>query len=178
MFSNRLYDVLVAVCFILLLALIAAKVGEDNAVRLTGRFVAADGDSLVQDGRRLRLLGIDAPELAQTCRLDGTEWPCGKEARKALSALVSGRDVLCRGAELDKYGRLLVRCHRGDEDLNAAMVRSGLALAYGAYEREEEGARAQRLGLWAGDFALPSEWRRRHGGRDDADEVHKSGFDF
>ncbi len=125
-----------------------------------GRLRVSDGDSLSLDGVRVRLSGIDAPELAQTCRVAGADHPCGREARDHLVASIAGRPVVCAGAKLDKYRRRLGRCRAGDLDLNAEMVRSGWAVAYGAYEREEIEARIGRRGLWAGDFEWPEDFRR------------------
>jgi endonuclease YncB( thermonuclease family) len=43
------------------------------------------------------------------------------------------------------------------------MVASGMAVAYGGYNREEAEARAQKRGLWGSDFKLPRDWRRERG---------------
>ncbi len=45
-----------------------------------------DGDTLEIHGQRIRLHGIDAPESRQLCHLDGTRWPCGKDAANTLTA--------------------------------------------------------------------------------------------
>lgn len=132
-----------------------------------GRLHVADGDSLTLDGVRVRLLGIDAPEQDQTCVLAGTRHPCGREAREHLLHLIGGRDVTCAWGREDKYGRRLGRCRAGTTDLNAEMVRSGWAVAYGGFEREEAEARAHGRGLWSGDFVLPEDFRRdKRDGRD------------
>jgi endonuclease YncB( thermonuclease family) len=132
-----------------------------------GRLHVADGDSLTLDGIRVRLLGIDAPELDQTCRLAGMTHPCGREAREHLIGLVAGRSVTCSWSREDRYGRRLGRCSAGETDLAAEMVRSGWAVAYGGYEREETEARAHRRGLWSGDFVWPQDFRRdRHDHRE------------
>ena len=128
--------------------------------RHVGHLRVADGDSLELDGVRIRLLGIDAPELAQSCSLAGMVHPCGRESREHLLHLVAGRPVTCLSSDLDRYGRRLGRCRAGDTDLNAEMVRSGWAIAYGGYHREESEARAHGRGLWSGDFVWPEEFRR------------------
>jgi endonuclease YncB( thermonuclease family) len=128
--------------------------------RHEGRLRVADGDSLELDGVRLRLEGIDAPELDQSCSLLGAAHPCGREAREHLLHLIAGRPVTCVSRDLDRYGRHLGRCRAGDTDLNAEMVRTGWAVAYGAYDRQEAEARAHGRGLWSGDFTWPQEFRR------------------
>jgi endonuclease YncB( thermonuclease family) len=130
--------------------------------RVDGRPRVIDGDGLEVAGLRLRLAGIDAPELAQTCRLGGREAACGETARDRLAALVAGHRVACDWGRLDKWRRPLARCRVGDLDLAAAMVRDGWAVAYGGHEAEEAEARAAGRGLWGGGFDWPEDWRRAH----------------
>ncbi len=137
--------------------------GED----ISGQVRVVDGDSLAIGKRRLRLKGIDAPEIKQRCRKDGLEYGCGVEAASFLRGLVGRQTVDCKGEGTDRYGRDLVRCKAGGVDLNATMVRSGHAIAFGDYESVEAVARAERAGLWAGDFQRPKEWRIVHGGLDE-----------
>ena len=133
---------------------------------LHGSAVAADGDSLRFDSARVRIVGIDAPELDQSCwRADGAEWACGQAARRHLESLVSRGEVRCAPEGEDQHGRLLATCNVAGADVGAAMVRAGLAVAYGRYEREEAAARAARDGMWDGSFTEPREWRDAGGGR-------------
>lgn len=123
-----------------------------------------DGDTLDIAGRRIRLDGIDAPESDQTCRRNGATVRCGAESSAHLGHLAGHGPVHCRLTGRDRYGRSLGICSRDGDDLNATMVRGGHALAYRTYSRryvsEEEEARSQRRGLWAGDFVAPWDWRR------------------
>jgi endonuclease YncB( thermonuclease family) len=133
----------------------------------SGKFHAADGDSLAIDGQRMRLKGIDAPELHQSCERAGAAWACGREARDALQRLAGTASTQCGGSEADQYGRLLVVCRSGALDINGEMVRTGMAVSYGDYGREEAAARAEKAGLWAGTFDRPRDFRddeRQHGG--------------
>jgi len=126
----------------------------------------SDGDSLRSGKIRIRLFGIDAPERKQRCTQDdGTSWACGVAARAALRRLVErAPELQCQLADIDRYGRMVMRCFAGDIDLSAAMVRSGYALAYrkyaGDYISDENSAQAARHGIWAGHFQTPWEWRR------------------
>lgn len=120
---------------------------------------AKDGDSLTVDAREVRLFGIDAPELDQTCMRNGASWSCGAEAAGRLSRLVTGREVRCRTVNTDDYGRAVSRCTVGTSDINSAMVESGYALAYRHYSSQyvtaEERAKAAKRGLWSGTFEAP-----------------------
>ncbi len=130
---------------------------------LSGRPHVGDGDGLTFDGTRVRLVGIDAPELMQNCdAVAGGRHACGEEARAHLAALIDEREVSCRWSRLDRYGRLLGECRAGDLDLNSAMVRDGWAVAYGAHGAEEAEAKAAGRGIWSGSFVPPEEWRREH----------------
>lgn len=135
---------------------------------LTGSVRVADGDSLELGGERIRLEGIDAPELRQSCGApDGgpadAAWPCGEKARQALKRLVSAGEVSCRPVDEDRYGRAVAICTAGGRDVGAAMVEEGWAVATGlAYLREQGRAREARRGIWAGSFEMPAQWRARH----------------
>lgn len=152
-------DAASALCILLALALGAFLLRPEA---LTGPVRVVDGDTLVLDGHRIRLSGIDAPEIAQSCERNGAAYRCGEAAASALRELVAGGPVACRLSGRDRYDRALGRCSAGGQDLGAALVRSGLAVAYGGYAAEESEARARRAGLWAGTFQRPSEWRRGH----------------
>jgi endonuclease YncB( thermonuclease family) len=129
-----------------------------------GKYVAIDGDSLRTGTRSLRLYGIDAPELNQTCNDgQGTEYPCGKEAARALRELVSGKKLDCRARDHDRYKRLVVICNDGELEINREMVRLGWAIAYDrhsyAYVLAERDARKNQRGMWYGDFQDPADYR-------------------
>jgi len=90
-----------------------------------------DGNTLEIQGERVRLFGMDAFELAQTC-LDarGEPWRCGVEAKAALADLVQDHPVACRVMVDDPDGGYVARCRVQDDiDIGGYMVSSGLALA-------------------------------------------------
>ncbi len=121
---------------------------------LTGEASVIDGDTIEIDGQRVRLEGIDAPEAAQRCTAKwvGT-WPCGREATRALMDLSEGRVLTCRRTGTDRYGRFLGVCFKDGLDINAEMVRRGLAWAFVKYSSryvggEEAEARGKKIGIW------------------------------
>ena len=126
----------------------------------------SDGDSLRSGKLQIRLFGIDAPEKRQQCtNADGAKWDCGMAAQKALTALVASVPQLqCNLIDVDRYGRVVMRCFAGKTDLGAALVQAGLALAYrqysSIYNADEESAKTVKLGMWAGAFTAPWVWRR------------------
>jgi len=125
-----------------------------------------DGDTIVIGGAPIRLHGIDAPESAQSCKdAAGKPWPCGEEATRVLGQLIGGREVTCAFKTRDKYKRLVSVCYAGGFDLNAEMVRRGLAWAFVRYSRDyvtlEAEARTRRRGIWQADN-MPA-WDYRSG---------------
>ncbi|OQP88345.1 hypothetical protein BTR14_02600 [Rhizobium rhizosphaerae] len=152
--------VLVLAAVALLVAILSHPKGARS---VSGRAQVVDGDTLVLSGRRLRirLVGIDAPERAQTCILpENPAWDCGEAARHRLEQLIDGRAVTCEGEGQDRYGRLLAHCRAGETALNAAMVEAGFAVASGDFRAEEARARLEHRGLWASRFTRPQIWRR------------------
>lgn len=129
-----------------------------------------DGDGFHLGTERIRLWGIDAPELDQECKRDRVAYRCGEQARDALKGLLAAGNVRCEAIDRDRYRRTVARCWADGRDLGAEMVRLGWAVdfrrySHGFYEAEEQEARRVKRGLWAGEFISPSEWRRGHKGR-------------
>ncbi|MEQ1689352.1 MAG: thermonuclease family protein [Sphingopyxis sp.] len=132
-----------------------------------------DGDTLdlrLDSGVSIiRLSGIDAPEYHQTCRTaQGTEWPCGHDARAKLETLVLVRPLRCTTQARDQYRRKVSTCATpATPDVGAAMVAMGLAISpaergNARYAAEQDAARDAHLGLWQGAFQTPAEWRAAH----------------
>ena len=145
-----------------------AAVADDGADVYAARVTRVfDGDTVwvkpLAGGpyRKLRLDGIDAPEI---CQRDGTA------ARDALAGRVLRQVVQVRVHASDTYGRGLARLtHQGD-DINGWLVQRGWAWSYrwrtgdGPYAALEERAREARQGLFAHPAAqTPRDFRRVHG---------------
>lgn len=118
---------------------------------------AVDGDTIDVGGiGRVRLLGVDAPEIGQGF---DTPAPFAREARNFMTSLVVGRWVrLETDAEShDGYGRLLAYVIRDDGvDASAALLREGLARISARYplrrlselQTAQADAQAARRGMW------------------------------
>ena len=112
--------------------------------------VVHDGDTLRCGPDRVRLFGVDAPEVR---RGKTPAEPLAYEARDELVRLTRGR-VGCRVVDHDRYGRSVARCWSdASPDINAALIRSGLATEYrryskGAYATAEDEARRAGRGAW------------------------------
>ncbi len=163
---RSVYSVLVPVAFALVSGLSSGLFSAAVAARawpapvplnqdFAGFARVLDGDTIQVGDTRVRLEGIDAPENAQTCaRASGENWPCGNAATKALQTMIEGRSVVCRNLGLEKYGRTLATCSIDGHNINAEMVRRGLAWAFVRYSSTyvalEDEARAAQRGIWQG----------------------------
>ena len=151
----------------LAMALTAAPV---LAQSITGQAQISDGDSLVVAGHRIRLVGIDAPELSQTCSTNEAAWACGERAKRVLEDLVKDQDVHCRIQGFDQYERSLAVCSTEFLSLNEAMVELGWALAYTQFSAEyleaQSRAKDRAAGIWASTIIPPWEHRTAHASKE------------
>lgn len=132
--------------FALLVCLAAAGVAQWSGFRLLPGGVVAptattfcrsprvlDGDTLDCGGRRIRLYGIDAPELPGHCRPGRDCTPGDPFASQARLRSLTRGEVACGEVDVDVYGRSVARCTGPEGDLSCAMLESGHAVRrYGA----------------------------------------------
>ncbi len=149
-------------------ALVAATAlgaaSESRAAELTGTPVIIDGRTVDLGGERIRLAGIDVPDLAQKCRRDRRWIECGAVSASQLADITAGAAaVVCDAAAPDAEGIRTARCNADGYDLAGGMVYTGWALAEGAagrrYLAREEAARAAGRGIWRYEFVPPGDWR-------------------
>ena len=155
----------VVLAAILVLRLVPQSVptGDPTQSVMVERVV--DGDTLIiSGGTRVRLLGIDTPELA---RGDHPEEPGAAQARDFLREAVERRQVSLGfdREPYDKYGRRLAYIYRQGRLINEDVIRQGWSPArtrfpYSTamkerFRRAEREAREQRRGLWSDAFQEP-----------------------
>ena len=126
--------------------------------------IAGNGTKL-----RIRLLGIDAPEVAHGPRPGR---PYGQETRDYLARLIGGRTVRVETYGYDGYERILAVVFLGPINVNVELVEQGLAEVYRgapcmAYCRDlrvaELRAKRDRVGMWAQreKYESPAAFRKR-----------------
>ena len=152
-----------------ILLLLAFVTQNALAISFSGVVVAVhDGDTLtVKSGStrtKVRLAGIDAPELNQSF---------GIESRNSLRSLVLHKEVQIEAQKLDKYKRLVGRVFIEHKDINLEQLKSGAAWMYlthtaslkrrdrTIYINAESTAQLDGLGLWINqDSTPPWVWRK------------------
>ena len=107
-----------------------------------------DGDTVYINNYKIRLEGIDAPEIKQKCKKEKLkissiigytfykDYDCGKYSKEKLAVKVNGSKIRCISSTKDRYKRYLAKCFKDGINLNQWMVRSGLAVAYRRYSKE------------------------------------------
>lgn len=120
-----------------------------------GEVVAVhDGDTVrvLHDGKeeKVRLFGIDCPELGQAF---------GRQAREFTSAMAFGKMARVSVSDTDRCGRTIGELFVDGKSVNRELVKAGYAWAYihfsAQFEPDESVARRARAGLWADSNPIP-----------------------
>ena len=138
-----------------------------NAEYLTGYAKVIDGDTLVLSKKKIRLFGIDAPEIKQKCNkgfYQGESYLCGVYSKKRLINKLDNKKINCKIITVDRYRRLIGICYLKNEDINEWMVANGYAIAYRKFSKKyvlsENKAKEKFKGIWSGYFLDPEKWRK------------------
>jgi len=122
-----------------------------------------DGDSItvLSDSKvqtKIRLTGIDAPELGQ---------PFGKKAKQVLSDKCFNKNVIVQSLGTDRYGRTLAWVYTLDHEcINVYMIKMGCAWHYKQFSNDmtldiaEADARKAQLNIWSDKNSIPP-WEYR-----------------
>ena len=144
-----------------------------QASEVIGLPKVVDGDTIHIKSYKIRLEGIDAPEMKQKCKKPylqimfftfQKDYYCGQVSKKKLIQKIGNKPVKCILLGKDRYKRYLAQCFKGNINLNKWMVRNGYAVAYRRYSKlyisDENFAKEEKLGLWKGTFVKPEKWRK------------------
>tara|TARA_B100001093_G_scaffold509637_1_gene574056 strand:- start:456 stop:959 length:504 start_codon:yes stop_codon:yes gene_type:complete len=147
-----------------------------NAAEIYGESKIIDGDTVHINTKKIRLEGIDAPEIKQQCKKPflkisaiiglqfNKSYSCGVISKKKLIDKIGSSRIKCISSSKDRYKRYLATCFKNKINLNKWMVRNGYAVAYKRYSkdyvRDEEYAKENLLGMWEGSFIMPEKWRK------------------
>tara|TARA_B100000953_G_scaffold75872_1_gene61303 strand:- start:2139 stop:2612 length:474 start_codon:yes stop_codon:yes gene_type:complete len=109
-----------------------------------------DGDSI---NLRMRIAGIDTPEINQKCRKSRLEIiDCGILSKIYLKELMEKMpgELVISVVGTDHYGRLLVKVLKGGVNIGEMLVKKGMAFSYkDNYRLEENKAKQEGVGFWS-----------------------------
>jgi len=147
------------------------------SILLSGQFKVTqvyDGETLGVGGRgielKVRLAGIDAPEISRSRRNTGQ--PYSGQAKRYLSGLVLNKIINVDRYGIDPDNRVLGVIYVGTKNVNLELVKAGLAevsrgkppkgLDLRPYLQAENEARKAAKGMWSmGDkYISPKDWRK------------------
>ena len=144
-----------------------------NSEIISGKAITIDGDTIKIKNKKIRLHGIDAPEIKQLCQRTflsififsfQENYKCGEISKKKLEKYVKNNIIKCKVEGIDGYKRILGTCYKNTININSRMVRNGYAVAYKKYSKKylsvEREAKREELGLWKGKFDMPWDWRK------------------
>lgn len=145
-------------------SLLLCSVASLCAADVAGRIDVVDGDTIRVSGQTVRIFGVDAPEVKQTCQAaNGTEWACGVWVSNELRRSFQGKYASCVEVDQDRYGRSVARCDIAGVDLGRWLVQQGYAFAYRKYsmdyDLDEKGAAVNDRGLHASRVQNPADFR-------------------
>ncbi|KQI72071.1 nuclease [Loktanella sp. 5RATIMAR09] len=146
-----------------ILTLLVALIATPAFAAPNGTVRVIDADTIDVGGTRVRLFGIDAPEMGQPCSADGRQWDCGAWTRDAVRNRFEGTYARCQQRDIDRYGRIVAQCAVDGQDMGQLIVYSGMAWAFRryseTYDLDEKAAAIAERGLWAVDVQMPSDFR-------------------
>lgn len=143
----------------LLLALAAGPaLAFEKGDVIEGPATALDGDTLWMNGTRVRLWGIDAPEMSV--------WPYGAWARSGLDLIIEGSVIACQVVAVDRHKRPVAICKNKTKkrELGILMLEAGMVVVYrrftvepppglaelaSVYDAGERSAQVHGRGIWS-----------------------------
>ena len=132
---------------------------------IKGKAKIIDGDTINIGSNKIRLYGIDAPEINQTCLKKTKEWLCGVQSKIELINIINNEALSCKIIDIDRYKRLIGECFINQININQKMVKQGWALAYRYYSLKYVGdeifAKQKRNGIWQSIFENPWDYRKK-----------------
>jgi endonuclease YncB( thermonuclease family) len=140
---------------------------------IEGNAFVVDGDTIKINGEKIRFSGIDAPESyykgkEQTCLRENEKISCGKLSKDFLIQKIDNQKVTCEiESKPDRYKRKLGECFVNKKSLSRILVKNGYAFDYPRYSKkkyakDQDHARANKLGLWNMKFEFPWDFRKKN----------------
>ena len=140
---------------------------------IEGKSVVIDGDTIKIGSEKIRFSGIDAPEnyykgKEQICFKQNVKISCGKLSKELLIKKINNQKVTSKiESKPDRYKRKLGECFVNKKSLSRILVKNGYAFDYPRYSKkkyakDQDYARANKLGLWNMKFEFPWDFRKKN----------------
>ena len=173
MFLNKIKLFLVISICLLFFFLTYNDVKSQEIKIIEGNAIVVDGDTIKINGEKIRFSGIDAPESyykgkEQTCLRENEKISCGKLSKDFLIQKIDNQKVTCEiEFKPDRYKRKLGECFVNKKSLSRILVKNGYAFDYPRYSKkkyakDQDHARANKLGLWNMKFEFPWDFRKKN----------------
>ena len=175
MFLNKIKLFLVISICLIFFFLTYNNVKSQEPKIISGIAKVIDGDTIRINKDKIRLFGIDAPEKKQQCKKPfltisvltfNKDYQCGEMSTNKLKMKINKKFVMCKSDNKDRYDRFIAECFIDKNNINRWMVSNGYAVAYRKYSKkfvsQENLAKKEKLGLWAGTFEMPWVWRKKN----------------
>ena len=139
---------LISFAIIILFTFSFSYSSEKNIAKGKARII--DGDTIEINSEKIRFGGIDTPEKKEIGH---------RFSKKKLSEKIGKNIVICiREPKPDPWGRTVAECFIGSESISSFMVKNGYACDYikyskKKYAKEQEYAKANKLGIWKMQFS-------------------------
>ncbi len=151
--------------FISLCSVMPFNLRAEDTVNLSGAPTIIDSGTLLINGQKISLWGINSLASDQMCWEGSMAWSCGKEATLALRHFVHGHTVKCELMPQEEKTTTTqkARCIRETtlrkKDLAKFLTQKGLATASdNAYSSAEKNANIFKRGIWSGKFQTAKDW--------------------
>ena len=173
MFSNKIKVFLLTSIYLIFFFVTYLEVKSQETQTIEGNAFVVDGDTIRIDDEKIRFSGIDAPESyykgkEQICFKEDERISCGKLSKDFLIKAINSQKVICEiEAKPDRYKRKLGECFINNKSLSRLLVKNGYAFDYPRYSKkkyakDQEYARANKLGLWDMKFEFPWDFRKNN----------------
>ena len=173
MFLNKIKLFLVISICLIFFFLTYNDVKSQEIKIIEGNAFVVDGDTIKIDGEKIRFSGLDAPESyykgkEQTCLRENEKISCGKLSKDFLIQKIDNQKVTCEiESKPDRYKRKLGECFVNKKSLSRILVKNGYAFDYPRYSKkkyakDQDYARANKLGLWNMKFEFPWDFRKKN----------------
>ena len=137
--------------------------GTETRRKTWGKAYVIDGDTVRVSGQKIRLAGLDAPEVDQVAKhQDGYWFRQGKRVKSALINEIGGKVVSVTVEGYDQYNRVLGTVMHDGRDIGEWLVRNGYAIAAYSerYRHVELDAQRNQRGMWGHAAQYdPRTWR-------------------